>query len=100
MKKEVKKETKTLEEKTSDLESSVEVSESLQAAVDFIGEEKSKSGPTRVSYSEETKAKVQELYPLCKTPEDRQKLADALGVKSTSRLYNLASRLSNRPKRR
>jgi len=36
---------------------------------------------------------VRALYPLCKTPEDRDRLAQMLGIGSRQKLYNLASRL-------
>jgi len=53
----------------------------------------SKNTQIRAQYSDETKAMVRALYPLCKTPEDRDRLAKTLGIGSRQKLYNLASRL-------
>jgi hypothetical protein len=47
----------------------------------------------RAQYSDETKATVRAKYPLCKTPDDRDKLARECGIGSRQKLYNLASRL-------
>src|SRR4051794_18268856 len=47
----------------------------------------------RAQYSEEIKAIVKAKYPLCRTPADRDALAEELGISSRQKLYNLASRL-------
>ena len=47
----------------------------------------------RAQYPDEIKAIVKAKYPLCATPEDRDRLADECGIGSRQKLYNLASRL-------
>jgi hypothetical protein len=47
----------------------------------------------RTRYSNYIKDQVKKRYPLCRTTEDKEKLADELGIGSVSKLYNLASRL-------
>jgi hypothetical protein len=47
----------------------------------------------RAQYSNEVKALVKAKYPLCKTPADRDRLAEECGIGSRQKLYNLASRL-------
>ena len=48
---------------------------------------------SRAQYSDEVKALVKAKYPLCKTPADRDRLAEEAGIGSRQKLYNLASRL-------
>ena len=48
---------------------------------------------SRAQYSDEVKALVKAKYPLCKTPADRDRLAQEAGIGSRQKLYNLASRL-------
>lgn len=48
---------------------------------------------TRAQYRPAKKAAVALRYPLCRTPEDRDRLADELGIESRQKIYNLASRL-------
>lgn len=52
------------------------------------------SASSRAQYPDETKALVKAKYPLCKTPEDRDRLARECGIGSRQKLYNLASRLT------
>lgn len=47
----------------------------------------------RTRYSPYIKEQVRKRYHLCRTTEDKQALADELGIGSVSKLYNLASRL-------
>lgn len=47
----------------------------------------------RTRYSNYIKDQVKKRYPLCRTTEDKEKLARELGIGSVSKLYNLASRL-------
>ncbi len=47
----------------------------------------------RAKYTQEMKRIVREKYPLCQTLEDKQELAESLGMDSIHKLYNLASRL-------
>ena len=47
----------------------------------------------RAQYPNEVKALVKAKYPLCKTPADRDRLAEECGIGSRQKLYNLASRL-------
>src|ERR1035437_3880272 len=47
----------------------------------------------RTQYSEKTKETVQRKYHLCRTPEDRDALAQECGIGSRQKLYNLASRV-------
>jgi len=47
----------------------------------------------RAKYTAEMKMLVRELYPLCRTIEDKEELANRLGMDSIHKLYNLASRL-------
>lgn len=47
----------------------------------------------RTRYSSYVKDQVKKRYPLCRTTEDKQTLADELGIGSVPKLYNLASRL-------
>ena len=48
---------------------------------------------TRAQYRPAKKAAVALKYPLCRTPEDRDRLARELGIESRQKIYNLASRL-------
>lgn len=50
-------------------------------------------GKKRTRYSNYTKEQVKKRYPLCRTTDDKEKLARELGIGSVSKLYNLASRL-------
>ena len=47
----------------------------------------------RTRYSSYVKDQVKKRYPLCRTTEDKQTLADELEIGSVPKLYNLASRL-------
>lgn len=47
----------------------------------------------RTQYTKEKKQLVRDKYPLCKTLEDKEELAQELGMDSIHKLYNLASRL-------
>jgi hypothetical protein len=47
----------------------------------------------RAQYPDEIKSVVKAKYPLCRTPADRDRLADECGIGSRAKLYNLASRL-------
>jgi hypothetical protein len=47
----------------------------------------------RAQYSDDIKAVVKAKYPLCRTPADRDALAQECGIGSRQKLYNLASRL-------
>lgn len=47
----------------------------------------------RTRYSAYIKEQVRQRYHLCRTTEDKEELAEELGIGSVSKLYNLASRL-------
>lgn len=47
----------------------------------------------RERYSAHLKNEVRRRYPLCQSIDDKQALADALGIDSLHKLYNLASRI-------
>lgn len=47
----------------------------------------------RTRYSAKVRDEVRKRYPLCRNTEDREALAESLGIESVSKLYNLASRL-------
>lgn len=49
--------------------------------------------PARAQYSPAKKAAVAILYPLSRTPEDRDRLAKMLDIETRQKIYNLASRL-------
>ena len=51
------------------------------------------SQQSRAQYSPETKARVHVCYPICKSPADRQRLADDENIGSLQKLYNMASRI-------
>lgn len=51
---------------------------------------KSKRAP---KYPEAIRDRVLAEYPYCTTPDEKQELADSLGMDSLNKLYNLASRL-------
>ena len=48
---------------------------------------------SRAQYTDEQKAAVSILYKLCRTPEDRDRVAADVGIGSRQKLYNLASRI-------
>ena len=52
-----------------------------------------KQSRQRARYSDEVKEEVRQLYPLCRTTADKEKLAKELGIGSVAKLYNLSSRL-------
>lgn len=51
------------------------------------------SQQSRAQYSPETKARVHVCYPICKSPEDRKRLAEDEDIGSLQKLYNMASRI-------